>query len=81
MNKEPGYFPPYRTRRLCHEAVLAEGLVKYGVFRHYAHPKCALAAEGVKFFDRLTRWQLRQFPALVAADFGLLDELRKRVNG
>ena len=69
----------WRTCRFCRVSTNEDGLIKYGV-RHYAHPKCGLQREGGKFFDRLTLWQLTRFPALVAADFGLLDELRRRAG-
>lgn len=65
--------------RVCKMSDSASRLTKYAV-RHYAHPKCALERWGAKFFDRLTPWQLSQFPALPAADAGLLDELKRRVD-
>lgn len=54
-------------------------LIKYGV-RHYAHADCALRKWGKDFFLRLSRWQASQFPALAAAEFGLLDALRERIK-
>lgn len=56
-----------------------EDLVKYGV-RHYAHAKCGLAREGVKFLDRLPLAELESFPALAAFDVGLFDVLREKID-
>ncbi len=69
------------TCRFCHKWDLRDSskLVKYGL-RHYAHARCGLERFGVVFFDRLSLFELTEFPALVAADYGLLDELRKRIK-
>lgn len=66
------------TCRLCKKGKPGPAPIKYAV-RHYAHADCALEKWGAEFFDRLTRWQLEQFPALVAARAGLLNELEKRL--
>ena len=65
--------------RVCKMSDGASRMIKYSV-RHYAHPKCALERWGAKFFDRLTPWQLSQFPAPIAAKAGLFDELKRRVD-
>lgn len=54
-------------------------LIKYGV-RHYAHPDCALAKLGAAFFDRLSLWQLNQFPYKAAQEEGLLPDLQKLID-
>jgi len=54
-------------------------LIKYSV-RHYAHPKCALDKWGAEFFQRLTPWQCRAFPLMVAKRAGLLEELEYRAG-
>jgi hypothetical protein len=56
-----------------------EPTLKYGV-RHYAHPDCALKAQGADFFSRLHDWQLDQFPALAAVRHGLYEELCERIR-
>jgi hypothetical protein len=69
----------YATCRLCKKAEFESHqfpMIKYGV-RHSAHADCALAKWGMKFFDRLTPWQLTQFPVLAAVEAGLMGELRK----
>lgn len=69
------------TCRICGSWFL-EGrgpMIKYGP-RHYAHADCALKKWGNKFFDKLTPWQLENFPALVASRFDLLAELRQRIE-
>lgn len=69
------------TCRVCGNYGSPSGspMIKYST-RHYAHADCALRKWGAAFFDRLTPWQLRQFPALAAAEAGLFDELERRVN-
>lgn len=49
-------------------------LIKYGP-RHYAHADCGLRKWGKDFFVKLPRHELEAFPALAAADAGLLDHL------
>jgi hypothetical protein len=69
------------TCRLCKKASFDAHkypMIKYGV-RHSAHADCALGKWGVEFFDRLTPWQLTQFPALAAYDAGLLDKLGEAI--
>jgi hypothetical protein len=56
-----------------------EDLVKYGV-RHYAHAKCGLAREGVKFLDRLPLAELESFPALATSEFGLFETFMEKVE-
>lgn len=51
-------------------------LWKYGV-RHYAHASCGLRVKGAAFLGLFHAWQLKQFPALVAAEFGLFEELQR----
>lgn len=73
----------YATCRLCkkHEETYRHGrpnLFKYGV-RHYAHAACGLAKWGADFFGMLPDHVLRQFPAPVAWNAGLLAELERRV--
>lgn len=51
-------------------------MIKYGV-RHYAHPDCALAKQGVAFLERLNLWQLAQFPYRAALESGLLADLER----
>ena len=44
-------------------------MIKYGV-RHYAHATCAMNKWGIRFFDRLTDWQVTKFPYLIAKRYG-----------
>lgn len=67
------------TCRCCGERTDADALVKYST-RHYAHARCALKKWDVSFFDRLTPWQASQFPAMIAAEFGLLDACAARAG-
>ena len=53
-------------------------LIKYGP-RHYAHPDCGLKLHGVNFFNKLSEFELRQFPFYVAKHAGLELELEKRL--
>lgn len=78
MNSVIGYHWP--QCRVCKINSPSNKLVKYGV-RHYAHPDCALKKWGASFFDRLTPWQAKhQFPALIAAEYGVTDALLKRAE-
>lgn len=52
-------------------------LIKYGV-RHYAHAECGLKKWGSSFFDRLTDWQVTQFPYIPADRAGFGKELQRR---
>lgn len=54
-------------------------LIKYGT-RHYAHPHCGLEKFGAKFFDRLGKCELENFPYLPAFRVGLGDELVRRIK-
>ena len=68
--------------RLCTPAPIRSkygDAIRYGV-RHYAHAECALRKWGAEFFDRLSPWQLGEFPYFAAKDFGLTDELTKRIR-
>lgn len=72
----------FSTCRLCgdHRENGPKGpMIKYGV-RHYTHAECALAKWGSAFFDRLHDWQVRNFPAVIAAQFGLFEELKRRID-
>ncbi len=73
------YINHYATCRVCSKQDRCASLTKYGV-RHYAHPACALEKWGESFFDRLALSPLQNFPALVAAKFGLFNELGKRIE-
>lgn len=64
------------TCRLCRD--WHGTLVKYGV-RHYAHPECALTRWGAAFFEKLSPWQLRQFPVLVAHKHNVLLALEEGI--
>lgn len=68
--------------RLCTPAPI---LSKYGEpfkysARHYAHVECGLERWGADFFDRLTVQQLRDFPYFAARQFGLVEEITKRLR-
>lgn len=68
------------TCRVCKNEEASRGpLIKYSV-RHYAHADCALAKWGAGFFDRLTSFQLSQFPFHSAQRAGLLGELERRLT-
>ena len=72
---------PYHTCRLCHKANFEDHkypMIHYST-RHNVHADCALKRWGAEFFERLTPWQLRQFPALAAIEAGLLDTLREAI--
>ena len=67
------------TCRLCGKSEWTHNstMIKYGV-RHYAHPDCALRKWGAAFFDRILPWQARNFPYLIAVDFGVEKALKAR---
>jgi hypothetical protein len=71
------------TCRLCDggEAEVGRrgGLVKYQV-RHHVHAACGLERWGARLFDRLSQWQLRQFPVLYAQRAGLLGALEAAIE-
>jgi hypothetical protein len=67
------------TCRVCKQPERDAALIKYGV-RHYAHPRCALAKWGARFFLRLTPWQCTRFPYFVAREFGVQDALAERAR-
>ena len=69
----------FATCRMCGECEPESRLVRYGP-RHCAHPRCFLKKKGVVGLRSLRDWQLERFPALVAQEFGLLDELRKLIQ-
>ena len=64
--------------RFCHEEPGRFDLIQYGV-RHYAHPDCGLRALGTAFFDRLSDWQVEQFPYFAAREAGCDAELERRI--
>jgi hypothetical protein len=75
----------YNNCRVCGGSDLAVdrhlskyNLIQYGV-RHWVHADCGLKRDGAKFFTKLTRHQLAQFPYFAAADAGLVDEMHAAV--
>ena len=71
------------TCRLCGDSEYDKGhkypIIHYAT-RHNVHVDCGLKRWGADFFDRLHTNQLRQFPALAAADFGLLETLIAEID-
>ena len=75
---------PFGACRFCKEMdwIRKDGITRlwsYGV-RHRAHAECGLKAKGVAFLDLIPAWQLGEFPAPVAAKFGLLEEVIRRLE-
>lgn len=68
----------FHACRLC-RVMDGKTKTRYGK-RHWAHPVCALQKWGAAFFDRLSLWQLEQFPAIVANRFGVLDVLIRKIE-
>lgn len=75
----PTYWDYPRECRVCKQTADTSDLVKYAV-RHYAHAECALKKWGAAFFDRLTPWQCGNFPYLIAAKYGVANELQARAS-
>lgn len=53
-------------------------MVRYGK-RHYAHADCGLMRDGAAFFEKLSPYQLSQFPAMAAKAVGLEVQLSAEI--
>ena len=57
-----------------------EGQMIHYAVRHYAHADCGLQKWGAAFFDRLSDWQVEQFPFFAAQRAGLDQNLIERIS-
>ncbi len=67
------------TCHFCNDRNRKQTLINYDV-RHYAHPDCLLKHKGAVAFAHLSLRQLERFPAAVASQFALLEELQKCIK-